>query len=176
MKIRILCLVLVLISGQVLANYPVDDDIADLKQQIRYLEYLKNFFTVNDCSITADGNKVLLRPDWLRGEGLVIAIDQSFAGNAFSYYNAPKPTVLKQVVEATSLKPAVDPMIVSIYGGFFADLSKEISFYVAKPTKVDAELIIYGRQYLNLKVPVAGESSSVEIKTKSGSTYKISCN
>lgn len=176
-KLITLC-VGIAISTTAFAKFPVDNDIADLRQQISYLETLKDLFSENDCRFSEDDNTILLRPDWLRSEGLVIAIDKSFAGNVFSYHRAPKPKLFRRVVEATSHKPSVSPSLIGIYGGFGEDLSKSITFYVSKPTTVAGTdgLIVYGRLYLDLKVPQNGSFEEVEVTSKSGTKFRITCN
>lgn len=98
-----LLLSLVCVAGFA-AQYPVDDDIADLRAKADSLEANKQMLLANDCSVTVNSNTVKLDAGALRSNALIIAIGPGFPGNYLAFHQAPKPEFLENVVLSTVMK------------------------------------------------------------------------
>jgi len=153
---------LVLLAGTVLslsafaAQYPVDQDIADLRAKADYLEALKNTVEKNRCTVQVGTNRVALSAGALRSNGLVMAIADGMPGNYLAYHQAPKPEFLSNVINFTvgHAGASKGAAIVTAQLGYAAGggAAKGVLVTINEPEEVQGAdgLFIYQKAFLKL--------------------------
>lgn len=160
---------------------PVDDAIDGLRAKANHLEKMKTLLQKNKCVANFGPHKYPLTANAMADNALIVAITDSIPGATLSYSAAPKPQLLKNIVQYTH-RQAVNRVFIlsaSLIARPGAEDYTHLKVTLAEPMQVKE--MENGFMYDKVEGAISLDSIEKGVQTreltmKNGGSLSVTCN